>query len=155
VAQNLTNTGLASAILVRYNELAGVLAANTSCLLKAAGVGDETATRKHRRHIVAWCEEFLDPTLEQLLVAADRINDRGDPAAALTIAEHVTSLRQAAAALASEYGDRRIAVSAIQLRVRLHSLMRVVDQNVLGFLAHTLQSSVLADDDRASRRHAS
>ena len=132
----LTTPGLASAVLVRYNELAGVLAAHTSCLLKAAGVGDETATLKHRQHIVRWCRENLEPTLELLLKSAD-LAGAGDPVTAAEVAERVRLVRSAADRLARESGERRIAVGAIRLRVRLHGLMRLVDDAVLAQLVHT------------------
>ena len=155
MTQTLTTAGLASAVLLRHNELAGVLAGRTSDLLKAAGIGDVSATNKHRQEIMSWCEEQLDPTLEQVLAAADRMNEAGEQSTALAIAEQAVFLRSAVAQLAKESDERAIALCAIQLRVRLHGLMRALDQSMLGALAHELpRRGRIADPDSAVLRAA-
>ncbi|MDR6972704.1 hypothetical protein [Leifsonia shinshuensis] len=118
---------LASAILVRHNELAVSLAAHANGLLQAAEISDEVAARRHRRAVGEWFRDRLDPALEEATGAAMGMIASGAPDSGVAILGRVVALRHAASDLESATCARDAAMEVIQLRVQLHQLLRILE----------------------------
>lgn len=139
-----TSSGLASAVLVRHNELAGRLAGHAAELLGAASRGDDRAACEHRRIIAAWCSEHLEPTLADLDAAAHRMIAAGDPDTGVLITGELTALRHTAGLLGEDNGAREAAVETIHLRLHLHRLQQLLENQAVAEIVGGLHQPATA-----------